>query len=118
MSEEIAPELLPCPFCGAQAKSWLTSSQGAVYCDNLECFGPRVTATYRSDAVVQWNKRTPLSREAALVEALEPFIRAAQIIEKRPNDYKDRIAMVGGLGEPADLHKRHFSALLAALPFR
>lgn len=49
-----------------------------------------------------------------LCEAMEPFIRAAEIIAKWPAQYPGRIAAVGGLGEPADLFPRDFERLLAA----
>lgn len=48
-------------------------------------------------------------------EALEPFIKAAKVIAARPQDYENRIAMVGGLTDACDLTKDHFAKLLAAL---
>jgi hypothetical protein len=57
-----------------------------------------------------------LARERdALRDAAEPFIRAAYIIAKRPQDYQNRIVMIGGLEDAHDLTKKHFSDLLASL---
>lgn len=49
------------------------------------------------------------------LKALEPFAKAARVIIQRPQEYEDRIVMVGGLSDAADLYKRHFFALLVAL---
>jgi hypothetical protein len=49
-------------------------------------------------------------------EALEPFLKAARIIENRPQDYGDkRIAAFGGLADAHDLYPRHFMKLLRAI---
>ncbi len=55
-----------------------------------------------------------LHRAADLFEALEPFVKAARLIEGRPNNYANRIAMIGGLENAADLMKEHFADLLSA----
>lgn len=49
-------------------------------------------------------------------EALEPFLKAARIIEKRPQDYGEkRIAAFGGLADAHDIYPRHFMRLLSAV---
>lgn len=47
--------------------------------------------------------------------ALEPFVRAAEIIVKRPQDYQNRIVAIGGLSEPRDLMKIDFERARLAL---
>jgi hypothetical protein len=49
-----------------------------------------------------------------LRDAIAPFVLAADVIEKRPQDYGNRIVAVGGLGNAYDLTKEHFARLLKA----
>ncbi len=49
-----------------------------------------------------------------LREAVAPFLLAADVIEKRPQDYGNRIVAIGGLGTACDLTKGHFARLLKA----
>lgn len=59
-------------------------------------------------------RASPAGGEREMQAALEPFIRAAKVIAKRPQDYESRIAMIGGLVDACDLRKQHFANLLAA----
>lgn len=50
-----------------------------------------------------------------LHNVLEPFVWAGLTIARRPDQYQDTIAKIGGLGDPADLRKQDFTRLLAAV---
>ncbi|MBO4228036.1 hypothetical protein [Bradyrhizobium neotropicale] len=55
----------------------------------------------------------PQAADSALREALEPFVKAARIIQNRPQDYgSKRVAAFGGLEDAHDLYPRHFLKLL------
>lgn len=56
-AEELVKRLLPCPFCGGEAKWSTWRDNRYIMCANDECFGPHTTAI-GDDAIVQWNKRT------------------------------------------------------------
>lgn len=47
--------------------------------------------------------------------AFEPFIKAAEIIRKRPGNYQGRIATFGGLVDALDLHAEDFLKLADAV---
>lgn len=69
----------------------------------------------KDDAMRAILSLTPDSRMRGLEGALEPFVKAAKVIEARPQDYENRVAMIGGLVDACDLTKRHFADLLSAL---
>jgi hypothetical protein len=61
----VTAALLPCPFCGGEAKcssSRPTGIMGQIYCDGEECFGPRTTAMTKQDSIVQWNTRNGVAQ--------------------------------------------------------
>ena len=61
------------------------------------------------------NDRADAGQEIELLrEAIEPFVKAAAIIDRRPQDYSDRVVMIGGLEDASDIRKFHFTRLLAA----
>lgn len=47
-------------------------------------------------------------------DAAIPFLIAAKVIFERPEDYGNRIVMIGGLANACDLTKDHFRRLLDA----
>lgn len=66
----ISEELLPCPFCGGDARLGISGDYGdgdpQVHCDNLQC---RISGPYcdtEAEAIAAWNLRTspPPSGEA------------------------------------------------------
>lgn len=70
----VGVSLLPCPFCGGEARSHLYVRDGSkVQCTNYRCQG--ATTAHNPNAVEKaiaaWNTRTPSPSTAALVEALD-----------------------------------------------
>lgn len=55
------------------------------------------------------------SDNARLLYACEPFIRAAEVIAKKPDHYHPRVAAVGGFSDACDLTVTHFARLLEAV---
>ena len=56
----IAPELLPCPFCGGSAVLCRPSiGRPYVCCDSKFCSGPKDTP---AEAIAAWNRRAPTTK--------------------------------------------------------
>jgi hypothetical protein len=49
----------PCPFCGS-APVVAAAGYATIHCVAADCFGPRTTAEYLTDALKQWNTRATL----------------------------------------------------------
>jgi transcription elongation factor Elf1 len=69
-----APTLLPCPFCGAEARTCLLPVKRQltrVLCMNDQCaIGPHEDFESEAEAIAAWNRRCDPVRDE-LVEALE-----------------------------------------------
>lgn len=55
-------DILPCPFCGLQPhveKTGFHLGGRTIRCETDDCMGPHTTASNVSDAVMQWNRRSP-----------------------------------------------------------
>jgi len=61
----IAERLLPCPFCGGEAKL-LSGTSSTVQCQNDQCIigdrAPFNDFSHRYDAVTAWNTRAHISQ--------------------------------------------------------
>lgn len=125
----MSDKLLPCPFCGGPARVLGDDGKFYAICVGEDCYAaigerydrdamPDHFYLNQEDAASAWNTRSNPSHAqlAAARRALEPFIRAARLIEKRPQDYGDkRIAAFGSLADAHDLYPKHFLALLPTL---
>ena len=102
-----APELLPCPFCGAKPMiRKYRENLVSVYCGNEKCFTwPDSDAKTLEAAALQWNTRVPppLTPEAVHI------IRVALHLMK-----SDDIEVSESLGEEADTEA--IDRALASLP--
>ena len=77
--------------------------------------GPNVPLYFPSEEM-QTQLTAALARIARLEEAAWPFLRAAELIEKRPQDYgPQRIASFGGLDAAHDIYPEDFLRLRATL---
>lgn len=71
-----APDLLPCPFCGASDKSDVFVERHAdeisweVSCNATDCLAAGPLRKTRREAVTAWNTRTPDPRIAEMEAAL------------------------------------------------
>lgn len=68
-----APDLLPCPFCGGEARKWQDPGHSAAWfigCDggdiDRDCFGSIHWAETEAEAITAWNTRAAPSLSAAL----------------------------------------------------
>ena len=63
-------KLLPCPFCGGEAKLSKSGSYAVVSCLNSSCNGNACCYKYDSpqEAIEHWNTRKPMER---IIEKLE-----------------------------------------------
>jgi len=100
-SQMDAPELLPCPFCGGEAKAKAYIVDSAVWCCDCRSTLPRVNSDYGeyglSEAIDAWNRRTPtvLATDPAvkaLVEAAEARVwkLAAERLALAEHDAEER----------------------------
>lgn len=77
-------ELLPCPFCGASARSaalMFSDEAAEVGCSNEKCEAIcMVTAETEAEAIAAWNRRAPLAtdRERRLAEAIVYLLGPAE----------------------------------------
>jgi hypothetical protein len=71
MSADGDAPLLPCPFCGGEARH---QEDGVVACRKCGAIGPEANSIHRDDNAAAWNRRAALSeRPAALAELLDQF---------------------------------------------
>lgn len=57
-------DILPCPFCGQPPhveKTGFHLGGRTIRCETDDCMGPHTTAACVEDAVVQWNRRAPIT---------------------------------------------------------
>ena len=85
MSDPWKPDLLPCPFCGAQAHAAPSGASGAVIgCG--ECSARTVSDFGAREAAAEWNRRADVRARAEMDEIWELMKMA------------ERIAQIYGLG--------------------
>ena len=70
-------KLLPCPFCGGEAKLYSGIGYAVVGCKKEDCQGSACCYKYNSkkEAIEQWNTRKPMER---IIERLEEEERTLQ----------------------------------------
>ena len=81
MKKKKTRSLLPCPWCGAEAESWIVTGESVehgVTCSNPECsVRPSATARSTAAAVRRWNARlAPSPLAATAIEARELLDRS------------------------------------------
>lgn len=77
-SDKMSDKLLPCPFCGGEAKfTYITkvyTDYPSIRCSNDECFAGKLYILFNTEveAITAWNTRKPMERiEEKLDEAME-----------------------------------------------
>lgn len=90
------PELMPCPFCGSDAKPWpmvLEGDSWIVFCHECKAIGPKDSPT-RDAAIAAWNRRhaaAPTSEPT--IDAIREAYRAFQAGELTVAQYRAALCL-------------------------
>lgn len=87
-------KLLPCPFCGGEAKTYFLNGLWIAECNSNKCIGAKISCGYRKeeDATKAWNTRKPIDD---MVEQLEHRRLEYEVAEENASNDTKKIYYSG-----------------------
>lgn len=97
-------KLLPCPFCGGEARLESNGQYAVVGCVNSNCQGYACCYKYNSkkEAIEHWNTRKPMER---IVERLEEARAECKELQRTTTDAYGYMKMKQGIDCAKDIVK-------------